>query len=209
MTTRQIAFATVVLALLACAVPALATVGGPLLLDVLGWDPSTKRVYVHFIPTDGGALFGDVISYGLESASGPEREAWVRDGENMADDRVMTRRLDDLRRRLRPLTLQPAAVLPWESNVVARDSLDDGFPGQPVRYRVRARWERDPQFEFVGWGSPVVLLRAIYGIPGRSERLFVFAFVGDREEGGYEMQLPMIVRSGETGLRQVGPAGGR
>ena len=195
-----------VAALLACAAPATATVGGPLLLDVLGWEPSTKRVYVHFIPTDAGGLFGDVVSYGLEPASGPERETWVSDGEDMADDPVMTRRLDGLRRRLRPLALQPAAVLPWESSVVARDSLDDAYPGQPVRYRVRARWERDPEFEFVGWGSPVVLLRAVYAIPGRSERLFVFAFVGDREEGGYETQLPVLVRLGEAGLRRIGEA---
>ena len=80
--------------------------------------------------------------------------------------------------------------------------------GRTIRYRVRARWEREPEFEFTTWGSTEVLLKAVYRIPGRGERLFVFAFTGDRSEGGYETQVPVIVRPGETGLRQVGGARG-
>jgi hypothetical protein len=90
---------------------------------------------------------------------------------------------------------------------MARDSLHDAYPGQVVRYRVRARWEREPEFEFTTWGSPEVLLRAVYRLPGRGERLFVFAFTGDRSEGGYETQEPVIVGPAETGLRRVGRAG--
>lgn len=204
MTKRWWGPVMVPLALLACAAPALATVGGPTLLDVLGWDARAQRVYVHFIPTDAGDSFGDVVSYAPEPGAPAVREPWVRQGEGTGEDPGLQAKLAGLRRRLKPLVAEPAAVMPWTSSVVARDSLGDGYPGQEVRYRVRARWEREPEFEFVGWGSPVVLLRAIYGIPGRSERLFVFAFVGDRSEGGYETQEPVIVGPGETGLRPVG-----
>lgn len=209
MTIRRAGSLAVVLALAACAVPALATVGGPTLVDVLGWDAGRKRVYVHFVLTDAGGSFGDVVSFGLEPGDAGVREPWARRGEGTGEDPVALRKLEALRERLRPLAAEPAAVLPWQSSVVARDSLGDGYCGQEIRYRVRARWEREPEFEFTTWGSTEVLLKAVYLLPGHGERLFVFAFTGDRSEGGYETQLPVIVGSGETGLRQVGGARGR
>ncbi len=196
-------------ALLACAAPALATVGGPTLLDVLGWDPDARRIYVHFVDTSGGDFFGDVVSFAPDSGAAGVSEPWVRHGEGTAGEPALQARLADLRRRLNPMAIEPAAVIPWESSVVARDSLDDGYAGQVVRYRVRARWEREPEFEFVTWGSPGVLLKAVYRIPGRAERLFVFAFVGNRMETGYETQVPVIVGPGEKGLRAVGGVGVR
>ena len=59
----------VVAAALAGAAPAAATVGGPTLLDVLGWDPATERVYVHFVDTSGGDFFGDVVSFAPDSGA--------------------------------------------------------------------------------------------------------------------------------------------
>ena len=194
----------VVAASLAGAAPAPATVGGPTLLDVLGWDPATERVYVHFVDTSGGDFFGDVVSFAPDSGAVGVSEPWVRHGEGTAEDPALGARLADLKRRLEPMRLEPAAVIPWASSVVARDSLDGGYAGQAVRYRVRARWEREPEFEFTTWGSPEVLLKAVYAIPGHAARLFVFAYVGDRREGGYETQVPVIVAPGETGLRPVG-----
>jgi hypothetical protein len=207
MTKRQAACAAVVLALLAGAAPAPATVGGPTLVDVLGWDAGQRRVYVRFIPTDAGGSFGDVVSFGLEAGDAGAREPWVRRGQDTDQDPALLRRLEALRRRLKPLPVEPAATMPWESRVVARDSVGDGYCGQEIRYRVRARWEREPEFEFTTWGGTEVLLKAVYRIPGRAERLYVFAFTGDRSEGGYETQAPVIVRPGETERRQVGGAG--
>ena len=209
MKIRRMEFLVAALALVAGAAPALATVGGPTLVDVLGWDAGPKRVYVHFILTDAGDSFGDVVSYGLEPGDAGVSEPWVRRGEGTGEDPVALRKLEALRRRLKPLAAAAAAVLPWESSVVARDSVGDGYCGQEIRYRIRARWEREPEFEFTTWGSTDVLLKAVYVLPGRGERLFIFAFTGDRSEGGYETQLPVIVRPGETGLRQVGRARGR
>jgi hypothetical protein len=207
--TRRWSLFLATMTLLAGAAPARATVGGPTLLDVLGWDPLAKRVYVHFVDTSGGGFFGDVVSFAPDSGAVGVPEPWVRHGEESYADPVLLGKLADLRRRLAPMAVEPAAVMPWVSRVVARDSLDDGYPGQVVRYRVRARWEREPEFEFTTWGSPEVLLKAVYVIPGHAARLFVFAFTGDRMESGYETQAPVIVAPGETGLRAVGWQGAR
>lgn len=199
----------VLFALLAGAAPAAATVGGPTLLDVLGWDPDARRVYVHFIPTDAGTGFGDVVSFAPEAGAKAVSEPWVRQGEGTGEDPALQERLVALRRRLNPMTVEPAATLPWQASVAAPDTVRDFVPGLDLRYRVRARWERGPEFEFVTWGSSVVVLKAIYAIPGRPERLFVFAFVGDRSESGYETQEAVVVGPDEKGLRQLGAAGGR
>lgn len=208
MTRRRMGLLAVTLALLGGAAPATATVGGPTLLDVLGWDPDARRVYVHFIPTDGGDSFGEVVSFAPDTGALAVREPWGRRGEGTAQDPALRERLAALRRRLNPLVAEPATVIPFQSSVVARDSVrDDYLLGQVVRYRVRARWEMEPEFEFTTWGSPEVLLKAVYRIPGRAERLFVFAFTGDRFESGYETQEPVIVAPGQKGLRRVGAAG--
>lgn len=204
-TGRELIVTTALLLALLAPAPARATVGGPTLLDVLGWDPGTRRVYVHFLPMDGADLFGDVVSYPLEGAGpgGEVRESWVRQAEGTSDDPQLRAKLKSLRKRLKPLVAEPAAALPWKSSIAGCDSMPDRGSGVALRYRVCARWESEPEFEFTTWESPLVALKAVYGFPGRGERLFVFAFTGTPFEGGYETQVPVLVKPGEKDVRKV------
>jgi hypothetical protein len=46
--------------------PAFAYTGGPLLVDILGWDARTHRVYFHTIPANEGDNFGGVYYFDVD-----------------------------------------------------------------------------------------------------------------------------------------------
>jgi hypothetical protein len=191
-------FVPAVLPLLAGAAPALATVGGPTVVKVLGLDPATQCVYVHSVTEDGGDGFGRVFYFALD-ASNPEKAvstALVGRGEGSVDDTTLVRGLAALRRTLIPLPGSiPELSLPWTS-AVATDTLRDEARalGPIARHRVRARWTVTPgEFEFIAYDQPGVVLRSVHALPGRSAQLLVFAFVGDPFEGGYETQVAMLI----------------
>jgi hypothetical protein len=196
MTKWWCVFVPAVLALLAGATPALATVGGPTVVRVLGLDPATQYVYVHSVTEDGGDGFGMVFYFALD-ASDPEKAVatdLVGRGEGSVDDTTLVRGLAALRRTLIPLPGSiPELSLPWTSTV-ATDTLDDQGQGRVARHRVQARWEVTPgEFAFTTFARPGVVLRSVHAVPGRSEQLLVFAFVGTPFEGGYETQVAMLI----------------
>jgi hypothetical protein len=200
----RVVFLAVVL--FAVASPALATVGGPTVVKVLGLDPATQYVYVHSVTEDGGDGFGRVFYFALDS-SHPEQAVptgLVGRGEGSVDDTTLVRGLAALRRTLLPLSGSiPGLSLPWTSTV-ATDTLDDPMQGRVARHRVRARWEVTPgEFAFTTFVRPGVVLRSVHAIPGRSEQLLVFAFVGTPFEGGYETQAAMLVAKPADLRREV------
>jgi hypothetical protein len=163
---------------------------------VLGLDPATQCVYVHLVREDGGSGFGEVFYFALDS-SDPEKAVptgLVGRGEGSRDDTTLVRGLAALRRTLVPLPgAVPELSLPWTS-AVASDTLDDPAQGRVARHRVRARWDVTPgEFEFTTFARPGVILRSVHAIPGRSEQLLVFAFIGTPFEGGYETQVAVLV----------------
>jgi hypothetical protein len=185
---------------------ALATVGGPTVCEVLGWDAGAKRIYVHEIPQHGGDAFGIVRSFDCAALGDPvlHDEAWSSEGAGAgtADDPELLRRLEALRSRLQPLKAETVALLPWQSEVIARDTLVVAGDPQP-RERVRARLAYGLEVEVDTFGGIGVALAGAWPIPGRKERLVVLAFRGDPFEGGYEVQVPMIVHERESGVRRV------
>jgi len=95
----------------------------------------------------------------------------------------------------------------WRFSVAACDTVRDFVPGLDRRCRVRARWERAPEFEFVTWGSPVAVLKTVRVVPGWAERLFLFAFIGDRSATGHETREAVGVGTDERERLPVGAAG--
>lgn len=183
-----------------------ATVGGPTVCEVLGWDAAAKRVYVLEIPQHGGDAFGTVRYFDCADAGEPvlRDEAWSAGGlgAGKADDPELRRRLAGLRARLRPLAVETIALMPWQVETLARDTIVVAGLPQP-RERVRARFAYGLDVEVDTFGGPQVALAGAWRIPGRSERLVVLAFRGDPFEGGYEVQVPMVVHERETGVRRV------
>ncbi len=181
-----------------------ATVGGETLCEVLGWEASTQRVYVHQWTADGGDSFGRVLSIDLAGphAGEPRPEPWLRSGEGTANDPELQAQLRRLRARLRPL--HPAAwqTLPIRSEVVASDSVANDM-GQSRRLRMRVWFSAGLAFEVTTWGSSTVVRPAAYEIPGRSDQIWILAFMGDPFEVGYETQVPVLVRKDDAGTRTV------
>ena len=200
---KRAILATGVLALLLGAAPARATVGGPTICDVLGWDAAARRVYVHLQPSDGGGSFGVVGYFALGGAGLPDLQAadWSRTGENTIADPDLVRRLARLRARLVPLARVTASALPWMQRATA-DTMHWTM-GDTPRFRVLASFERENDFEVTTLVTPFVARITVLAIPGRTERVMLLSFTGNPEEGGYEVQQPVMVRPGDTGTRSV------
>jgi hypothetical protein len=193
----------VLLGLLAFAAPVHATVGGPTLLDVLGWSPAERRVYVRVVPMNAAGEFGEVLCFALD-APDPERPLPVpglRGGENTSQDAGLLARLAALRERLVSLIPEPATALPERVTVVSADTARDCYDA--VRYRMRARWEDGPELDVTCFHRPDVAVKGVYRVPGRRERLLVVSLIGHCEEGGYETQEPVFLANPAAKLRYV------
>ncbi len=191
-----------VLALLAVPVVARATVGGPRLLDVLGWSPDERRVYVHVMPMDESGDFGDVLYFALDSPT-PERPMlaeWSRASEG---DGAAIAKLAALRGRLVAMPLEPSVARPAWVTVMSTDTTQCCYEDVP-RYRVRATWlGGTAEFEFTCFYRTCVAMKSVHPVPGRKERLVVLAFEGICCEGGYETQEPVLLATPAEGLRHV------
>jgi hypothetical protein len=151
-----------------------------LLVDVLGWDATVHRVYIHTIPANEGYNFGGVYYFDLDSAHKEQRIqlAWSQ-GEADANEPDHNRRLGLLRSRLTPLLPAPGACLGWGTTVVRADSVDSLDSGRRSRYRLLYTGDNGLRFECTGYWQPDASLKNAYEIPGRKERLYVFAFRGN------------------------------
>ncbi|MCC6652492.1 MAG: hypothetical protein IT348_15180 [Candidatus Eisenbacteria bacterium] len=178
------------------AASAQATSGGETVCDVLGWDASTQRVYLHEMSWDGAGGFGDVyfIECAGEHAGRSKSAGWPRRGEQDGNDPVLNGRLDSLRAALSPLVPVVAAGFPWRTHVLAGDTLH-GIHEAP-RFLVRASFgERD--YEVTTYHRPDVYRKGVYPLPGRREQLVVLSYIGKPEEGGYELQTALLVAPGK------------
>ena len=175
--------------------PALAraTVGGQQLAEVLGWDAKAARVYValRFFDDIHG---GPSVYYFDIRHDKTYQPAQVRIEEGAASALV-----DSLATHLQPL--RPIATTSFSAvRVLESDSLDIGFP--LVRYRVRLflklpmprpYWSHEYQVDVVTYRDPDVRQLALFEIPGRKELLSILSFIGNRVEGGYETQFPVLL----------------
>ncbi len=180
--------------------PACATVGGDWLCEMLGYEPSTQRVYVHELDGTGGGTFGRVMyaSCSRESA-GVFRDLPLHPSKGEAGDPELLSRLAALRARLEPLRELSWPTLPFSAVVLQRDSIPSEF-GQPIRLRVRA--EFGPAVELTCWRSDAVTRPKVFELPDGAGWLWVIAFIGDPFESGYEVQVPVLVH---TGTREAIP----
>jgi hypothetical protein len=209
-TTSQAVMMSAMLAMLGGPPLAHATVGGPTTIDVLGWSPTDQKVYLQEIRHDEGDGFGRVLTMALDAPSDapPVEVPWTASlsREGSASDPEANRRLAALRDRLRPLPPRECPAFPWSLAVTGRDTLHATMGDYP-RFRLLARFQVGDGFELSTLHQPLVVLRDVRDIPGRRELLVVLAYVGIPDEGGYELQVPLIVRPDEVGPRPVGPRG--
>lgn len=179
--------------------------GGPSLLEVLGWEPKTHRIWMHEKPTQSGDLFGAVLFFDLDAADPDSLHdaGWLPNGAGSAGDTGLAERLKQLRRRLRPLKQETTSQLPTDIDVLTVDSLRCTPHLRRPRTLVRTRFDGYFGFEVQTYAPERGVSRSVWRIPGREERLTVLSYFGDRDEMGYEVQVPVLQRSDDPDMRQV------
>ena len=192
-----------------CARAAGATVGGPELARVLGWDPKLERVYVQIVHTDESENTPTLWYFDL----GSDRPAQPRyvDWSGGEGDVLYDQRLAGLQKTLHPLRAEEAveSTLGFAFDVPARwDSVlsDDGH--RP-RYLARAASGRNADEHFrvltLNPGRQAVRKLREYALPGRSARLLILSCEAVPMEEGYEIQFPVLTRAGPGTADPIDP----
>jgi len=178
-------------------------------VEVLGWEPSTERIYVRQTGDDESLERNCVYFYDLRSVT-PARPrivqssryatdpaVWTADTVIAAQRRAEWRRFEKRLARLTPLRRSDEGL-----ETIVRDAMviDDqavnGADG-PVRRCVvdvsRALWPGSDSILVTTYMEPRVSVVRRYHVPGREAQLFVLAFLGDPYEGGYEVQGCVLI----------------
>jgi hypothetical protein len=200
-----------VLGCLAIAAPAVASLGGPLTVEVLGWDPATQRLYAQQVGHDQSTERDCAFYFDLRSKD-PARAHVVRGSESMpaVTDTVgwSTRRAawQRLRHRLRPLVRADEGRESFirGARVVRDSTVQFGTWSGPVRQFVIdvsvLQEGQGAPIRVTAYLDPAVRVLRRYQIPGGSGTLVVLARLGDPNEGGYESQGCVLI-----GVPDCGP----
>jgi len=177
---RGAAVVVATVASMALAAAGRAYTGGPELVDVLGYDAATSRVYFHREPHDDAYRFGGVYWVDLRSGSPrAHRVAWSRP-DTTTDDASQAARLAALSRRLRRLEPELHEALPsWHRGTVG-DTITvtpDGLD-RAARFRVHVEFAGGASFDVTTYHEPDVAARAVYPLPGGAGTLWVLSFRG-------------------------------
>ncbi len=176
-----------------------ASVGGPALAELLGWDARASKVFFRIQYVDEGNQPPRVFCFDL-AARKPAQLTRVSWSERDRQDSLYDANLAALRRRLRPLDEHLCETIPAETIVMGVDT-SRTRNGPWARYHVRVRDPMclgDATLEMTTVGDPCVRLIRQWTIPGRSERIALVSFRGLPYETGYEVQVPVLLpRPGE------------
>jgi hypothetical protein len=185
--------------------PSFATVGGPEIAEILGWDPIRHEVFfqLHDLgDADSGPSIGFFALDGPRSGVATYPKWSTGDCE---DDSTCAERLAHLRRRLRPLKEVIAPSIPYLSPPADREILSTEGQGF-IRYVVHLaglRYVWQGRAEVVTYGDSVVRVVRVHSIPGRGELVLTLSFVGMPMEGGYEVQVPVLLTGEKASLPRV------
>ena len=184
--------------------PAFATTGGPELVRPLGWNPSSGAVFFSVVHVGESGNAPTILRLTLGSSANTFEPLGWSDG---ADDDSTYRA--NLRRLTRPLRRLPelwTTTIPQDHEVAALDTLRDDS-GEWPRFRVRVRWFNgacDGWVEAVTYLDPSLRMIRLYQMPGRTDRIGVFSFVGVRTEFGYERQVPVLLPRDRNAVVRIG-----
>jgi hypothetical protein len=176
--------------------------GGPALVEVLGWDGRSQRVYVRLFPAGESDTFGEIRFMATDSLGRVRtgRPAWNRP-ELASDDSRQTGELGRLRRSLEPLHPAAFPTLPQSNPTVTAIDTVDVPRGRVAAYHLRARFDLGPEFECTSYGREFAI-KDMYPLPGRGAALYVVVFRGNPHDGLLaETQVPVIVGSKEELVR--------
>ena len=168
------------------------------MIEVLGWDAHSSRVYFHAVYWDESVHFDAIYHFDLRSK---HPEFAVRDQPEPADsdwvaaDSAQAPRIAALRARLQRLApiLEPG--LPTWVQWTEQDTIVETY-GKARQFQVTGSFDDGPGFDAICYGKPDICARGVYGIPGRKERVWLIAFRGQPSDAA-QVEGARLVRVGE------------
>ncbi len=193
--------AAIMLSLLLTTDLAWGSVGGPSSLEVLGWDPVDRRVYVlEWLEDDSGDL--PLLGYYLVDSDDPDRvipvRGWARGEEWHARQVRFWARLDELRARLEPLEpVEPVGLELSERLLGVGPCPGLAHPELQASCRdleVQLRWRgQERELRLLSWGSSDLV--GAWAVPGGEHHLVVYTHLGHTYGQGYQQELSLLFGS--------------
>jgi hypothetical protein len=184
--------------------PAFASTGGPELVEPLGWNPNSGAVFFRVVHVGESGDAPSIVRLTLGGgASTFEPLSW---SDGAADDSTYRTNLRRLTHSLRPLRELLTTTIPKDHEVAVLDTLKDDH-GEWPRFRVRVRWFNgacEGWVEAVTHRDPSLRMVRLYQVPGGTDAIGVFSFVGVRTEFGYERQVPVLLPRDRNGVIRIG-----
>lgn len=169
---------------LAVAAPARASLGGPTLVEVLGYDAKTATVYVRMEPHDEAASPEVYGCFALnDTARGGVRF------KKLAGRAAVPAGLRPLRQRAATSRAQTTLVL-----TDAVHACGVSTPRHRLRFEGSRGMPRLAPLDVHTLREPRMLVLSAWAIPGRGETLAILSVDGDPCEAGWECQLPVVLR---------------
>jgi hypothetical protein len=204
-------FHAVLFALLVCllliADVARASVGGPSSVELLGWDPVDRKIYVAVHFDDPEAWEHPLVGFWLVDGDDPgtlvmdhafEEAAMAAPGPDATLVRV-----DELRQRLEPLTPVDPVGLELRERLLAVDRCDGPVdPGllAPCReVMVQLHWlGQVRELRLTTWGMSDLV--GAWEVPETGHRVVLYSHLGHTFEIGYQQELAVLFEpSGQPG----------
>ncbi len=196
-------FHAVLLAILACllliADVARASTGGPSTVDLLGFDPVERRIYVAVHFDDPEAWQHPTVAYWSIDAADPDQLIPDHDFEEVSmgeigPDRTMDR-IDALRDRLEPLTPVEPVGLELRERVMGLDrcqaAVDPALLAPCRQVQVELHWlGQVRELLLTTWGMSDVV--GAWEAPGTGHRVVLYTHLGHTWEIGYQQELAVL-----------------
>lgn len=208
----------VLLAILLCLLlitdVARASVGGPSAVEVLGWDPVERKLFVveHF--DDSESEDNPVLSYYLldgddPALAVPDRAFEEATSGDPGPDRTQDR-IEALRARLVPLEPLEPVGLELRERLLALDACagipDPGFLPPCREVLVQLHWRGQVrELQLTTWGMSDVV--GAWEVPDTGHRLVLYSHLGHTWEAGYQQEIAVLFEPEPT--REDGENRGR
>jgi hypothetical protein len=176
-----------------------ATVGGPSAVEVLGWDPVARKIYVVTHHEDAARWDRPVLAYYLLDAEDPsvlvvDHAFHERTQGEPGPDRTSDR-IDALRARLEPLVPVEPLGLEIRERLLAVEGcagLPDPFFLAPCReVLVQLHWQGQVrQLQLTTWGMSDLV--GAWEVADTGHRLVLYTHLGHTHEMGYQQEISLL-----------------
>jgi hypothetical protein len=190
--------AALLLGLIIAATAALATVGFDSRIQILGYEPSSGRLYFRLDSPKGEPNLPHVLFIEPDKPGGEpvEHELWG-EGKREEDLPEIYRTIQEFAATLEPLEAYDGN---WtlETAIERHDTIQDPYFGQEIeRFATRLRFSVGPYAGdtlVTAYIDRTIEVIGFYEMPGGSEAVVHFSFTGDMFEGGYLTDALLVLK---------------